>query len=57
MKIVKITTKDGQEFYCKPGTKVQVDNHAKIGAWEYVKMSEEEYAAIPATKESSRFFA
>ncbi len=57
MKIVRITTKAGLVFHCKPGTKVLVDNHHMIGDWEYVEMTEEEYNKLPATNESAAFFA
>jgi hypothetical protein len=56
MKIVKVETKDGRTFYCKPGTRIRVEAADEVGDWRYVEMSAEEFAAIPATQESAALF-
>lgn len=56
MKVIQVTTKDGQKFYCEEGTRVLVSKISQIARTTEVQMTKETYDAIPASNESARFF-
>ena len=58
MKIVKITTLDGREFFCEMLDSIPAQRLAENGTLqaEYVEMSEEEYFKIGSSTESGAFF-
>lgn len=56
MTVIKVTTRDGQIFFCEQDTRVLVDRIPQIESTVTIEMSEEEYRKIPASPESAWFF-
>jgi len=59
MKVLKITCRGGQKFYCETYKQLHtfVSNYALPDVRvENVEMTEEEYKAIPATVEAAKYF-
>ena len=54
IRIIKVTTKDGDTIYCREDTRIGIEQSGMILNWCYTEMTEDEFNSFPATSASAK---